>query len=434
MSARAEHPEAVVRGGYDRVQLAEVRMRAPALSALADRLAAAGCPYPDALIDDVLALLFLAEPHLADVGTLTPDYRDARALLSVLATGGQVRALRVITCHDRWAAAIGVLILAPLLVADPEPSVTDTAADAVDEIHAVAVDAANLLHDAGTLSTAIGLDPGDLARMNVAERETLARTLAGHRLVAYAALIGRVRVTAAGIRAQAPRGRRRRAGVTLSGHLADVVGAEWAALGNRHTRLELLGRLAEGRLRARAWDGRPPAGAGPMIVLVDTSASMSDGTEVATAEAWAKAVALALADAAAADGRDLILVTFGARGELREVHAPGGRLVGTARAEFAAFAFDGGTDVRGALRRAVELIDQDPAAGADVVLLTDGRCHLGEAFAGQFDADKQRLGCRLFAVTIGARPSGELAGLADDVRTVDDLTDAHQVADLYLLP
>jgi len=140
----------------------------------------------------------------------------------------------------------------------------------------------------------------------------------------------------------------------------------------------------------KARSNRPPMrertplaeGGGPIIVCLDTSGSMEGG---GAREALSKAVVLAAARTGAREGRAVRAIAFGSG---REVADTGPLLAGPEgirqMLSLLGNSFGGGTDVVGALRLALELLEADThespgksgsssaAAAADLVLVTDG--------------------------------------------------------------
>jgi len=81
----------------------------------------------------------------------------------------------------------------------------------------------------------------------------------------------------------------------------------------------------------------------------------------------------------------------------------------------------GGTDYEPAIERALEIAAGSAYDGADLVLVTDERCRLGDRFLRRLLQEKERRRMRLYAILIGARSSGELERYSDAVWTLGDL-------------
>ena len=177
----------------------------------------------------------------------------------------------------------------------------------------------------------------------------------------------------------------------------------------RYTEAQLL----EYELRAEERKGR-----GPMVVLVDCSGSMS-GQPLD----WAVAVALGLADTAARQRRWTTVVFFDTR-ILAEVEFAPGEKDAHKIVQVATVGVAGGTDYEPALARAREKIaSATQYRQADVVMITDGVCRVGDEFLAEFLEAKRRLEFRVWSVLVGQDPYGELKRWSDRVWTVGRLTD-----------
>jgi uncharacterized protein with von Willebrand factor type A (vWA) domain len=85
----------------------------------------------------------------------------------------------------------------------------------------------------------------------------------------------------------------------------------------------------------------------------------------------------------------------------------------------------GGTAYEPALERALKIAAESAYDGADLVLVTDERCRLGEPFLRRFLGEKGRRRMHLYSVLIGARSSGELERYSDAVWTLGDLASGY---------
>ncbi len=139
---------------------------------------------------------------------------------------------------------------------------------------------------------------------------------------------------------------------------------------------------------------------------------------------WATAVALGLVDLAAGRGgtpKRASAVLFFNTGVAHEVRfAPGERdarkLLGVATVSAG-----GGTSYEPAIERALEIARESEFDGADLVLVTDELCRVGEGFLEGFLEEKQRRKMRLLSVVVGYASSGELGRYSDRVWPLTDL-------------
>ena len=293
------------------------------------------------------------------------------------------------------------------------------------------------------LMRAWGVDPGQLERMPYAERAHLAQRLRSGRIGRFADLIGRFRQMAVGERdRRVENAPGELVGITLGNDLTRIVPSELAQLGIPALRAVFAARYAEAQLMQYDSRGEQYTGQGAIIACIDTSGSMSApaGRDGVTGEAWAKACALALLDQARATRRDFVGILFSSRDEVSVHRFPSSLPVDIADViTFAETFFGGGTDFEAPLTDAVDLLDAefnaDGRPRGDVVLITDGECDVAEDWMRSWNDAKRQLGFRCFGIAIGTRtpagPGSVLDALCDNLRTLDDLTDARQAADLF---
>ncbi|HEY5763114.1 MAG TPA: VWA domain-containing protein [Rhodocyclaceae bacterium] len=159
---------------------------------------------------------------------------------------------------------------------------------------------------------------------------------------------------------------------------------------------------------------RPPE-AGPMLVCVDTSASMRGG-----AEAVAKAVVLEAARTAFAEQRACQVLAFGGTDELIEFTVSRDVAGVTRLAEFLGQSFAGGTDICAPLERALERVRADGWRNADLLIASDGEFGATPDKAEALRNAKGELGLRVQGVLIGDRETIGFLEVADDILWVRD--------------
>nr|WP_206529649.1 hypothetical protein [Brevibacillus sp. SYP-B805] len=114
------------------------------------------------------------------------------------------------------------------------------------------------------------------------------------------------------------------------------------------------------------WIEQPPKG--PVVCMLDTSHSMR-GSKLRLAQLFV----MTFAALSLLEKRDVWLLLFGARGELKEQQLYWRRPDWPAFYALAQMAFGGGTHFDAPLRRAIQISDDYPAfRGADFVMVTDG--------------------------------------------------------------
>ncbi|MFD0889393.1 VWA domain-containing protein, partial [Streptosporangium algeriense] len=289
------------------------------------------------------------------------------------------------------------------------------------------------------LMAAWGLEPGQMARMDFETRRRLAERLRGGRLGQFAQLIGRFRQMARGERARkVEHAVGELVGVTLGDDISRAIPSEVASLGVPALRPVFAAKVAEGRLMTYETRGEQVTGQGAIIALIDTSSSMTQTYEATgiTREAWAKAAGLALLDQARASRRDFAGIVFSHENAPPKVFEfPGGRASVEQLLEFGETFLGGGTSFTRPLDEAAELLERaynaEGTQRADIVMITDGEAKVSEEWMRTWQERKARLDFRTFGLAIATTPGPVLEALADNVRTVADLADVTQVADLF---
>jgi uncharacterized protein with von Willebrand factor type A (vWA) domain len=158
---------------------------------------------------------------------------------------------------------------------------------------------------------------------------------------------------------------------------------------------------------------------GPILIALDTSASMRGGPETI-----AKAVVLAVMRVAHAQERACKLLCFGAAHELVEhdLDLDAGGLA--ALLAVITQSFDGGTDVQAPIERAIALVRQARWAGADLLIASDGEFGCTPHALSALDDAKAEQGMRVHGLLLGDRETLGLMQVADRIHWVRDWRDA----------
>lgn len=209
-------------------------------------------------------------------------------------------------------------------------------------------------------------------------------------------------------------------GLELSGAVERALPGELALLALPETEWLFFQRLAERRLLTYAVDRPPPedphparvvrpqAGAGPVLLCLDTSASMSGEREQV-----AKLITLAVLRAALRQGRPCVLLVFGSANDLREVELSRLPEAMPALLELLGGAFHGGTDPRRAVEAALRRLDRQTWARADLLLVTDGVFARDPALAEAVAEARARRGLRCHALVLGDEHTAERLDFAE---------------------
>jgi uncharacterized protein with von Willebrand factor type A (vWA) domain len=159
----------------------------------------------------------------------------------------------------------------------------------------------------------------------------------------------------------------------------------------------------------------PRLEAGPIVVCIDTSASMQGGPERV-----AKAILLELVRTAARERRRCHVYAFSGAGQVEEF-ALEADFDGLQRlAAFVTGSFHGGTDVAEPLERALARVGGDGWRQADLLIASDGEFGPTPATIAAVAAARSELGLRVQGVLIGDRETRGMRAVVDDLFWVRD--------------
>ncbi len=140
--------------------------------------------------------------------------------------------------------------------------------------------------------------------------------------------------------------------ITFSGDIQTLLPVEAVKLKNPLLKLKFYADMLEGKLltyqlRGENWnsDTTGKKRKGPVVALVDTSASMRGSPEI-----LAKSVLLAVTKRMLKEGRDVKVILFSSKWQTFEIELTDKKRMGQEFLEFLKFTFGGGTDFNTALR------------------------------------------------------------------------------------
>lgn len=251
-----------------------------------------------------------------------------------------------------------------------------------------------------------GTDPGELKRMPAEDRIRLAKKLRGNpNLKRLSELIGAFQSFAFAMQHQKTDALQTDIyDIEMGNDLGHVLPSEFGLLNNPTTRMEFQRRYQERSLMQYRLHGREQVGKGGIVCCIDTSGSMGLERDV-----FAKAVGLSLLRIAQAQKRSFYGILFGSSNELKhwDLTKASAELV----MDFATFSFHGGTDFQAPLNLSMDLLlaehESDGAMKSDIVFITDGYCGVSDQFMTRLTDFKERLGTRIFGVTIGGDVESE---------------------------
>ncbi|MDR7664261.1 VWA domain-containing protein [Methanosarcina sp. Z-7115] len=205
--------------------------------------------------------------------------------------------------------------------------------------------------------------------------------------------------------------------ITFSGDIQTLLPVEAVKLRNPLLKLKFYADMLEGKLltyqlRGDNWnsDTSGKKRKGPVVALVDTSASMRGSPEI-----LAKSVLLAVTKRMLKEGRDVKIILFSSKWQTFEIELTDKKRMGREFLEFLQFTFGGGTDFNTALRAGLKAMKNEKAfEGADLLFLTDGASELSERpLIREWNEIKTERKARIFSLIIGNSDAGGLEQVSD---------------------
>lgn len=112
----------------------------------------------------------------------------------------------------------------------------------------------------------------------------------------------------------------------------------------------------------------------------------------------ARAMLFAVANILKTENRSLHVLLFGSSGQIKEYALTDNKQLGSLLA-FLQQSFDGGTDFDTPFKRALQIIGQNNQfQKADILMVSDGDCHLSDDSLQHLAVQKQKLNCRVYSV------------------------------------
>ena len=187
-------------------------------------------------------------------------------------------------------------------------------------------------------------------------------------------------------------------GLEFGNNLTSALPSELMRLNDDLLKLDLFKRYTESKLLQYEYEGEKKVGAGPIVVCVDCSGSMSGKREV-----YAKALTVAMARLGRNEKRPIRVVLFSSNAEVYDSPDP---MKGKAWVDYlvdVANRFSGGgTDFNQPLNLAMESIENHPDySRADVVFITDGEANVDPSVMERLKTNKKEKGFNLFTIFVG---------------------------------
>jgi len=265
-----------------------------------------------------------------------------------------------------------------------------------------------------------GYEAGTKCKLPTSERLKLAELLRENaKLKKLAKYTGRMKNLADKKKKSKAKERIERTSIELGKSLERVLPQELLLLRNPLTRPEFLRRYAEGQLQQFSNRGKEPLGEGPIVVLVDTSASITQEQDL-----QAKAMVLALGRLAFQQNRAFAVINFASADEVKvwtfekREKVPVQTII-----EIAEFYWNGGTNFQSPLSEAMKIIETSTFGAADIVMITDGDCYTPEDFVQDFNQKRKQKGTEVLSLQLVPQYADMLKPFSDKVIPVLSLFD-----------
>jgi len=262
-----------------------------------------------------------------------------------------------------------------------------------------------------------GLEPGEIKKLPIDEKLKLAEILNDDKLKKIAQQLGRLRRLAQSKQREKINYIPSEVKSIKTGNdLNRILPIEMTKLVSKKLKKLFLKNYIERSLIEYELKGKEKVGDGPIIACIDNSGSMSGEPEI-----WSKAVGLALLDIALSRKRDMCIIHFGNKSEIRIFEfSPEDSAVERIEKiqEAASFFFNGGTDFDRPLSEAFDIISKkEKYRKADIVFITDGACSV------DIEGTKKRkkeLNVQIQTILIGMLGS-DIEEVSDYIYTLDSI-------------
>ncbi|AKB73348.1 hypothetical protein MSLAZ_0087 [Methanosarcina lacustris Z-7289] len=212
--------------------------------------------------------------------------------------------------------------------------------------------------------------------------------------------------------------------ITFSGDIQSLLPVEAVKLKNPVLKLKFYADMLEEKLltyqlRGKNWNSNSAGKKrkGPVVALVDTSASMRGAPEI-----LAKAVVLAITRRMLRENRDVKVILFSSKWQTVEIELTDKKRMGKEFLDFLKYTFGGGTDFNTALRSGLKAVKEEKTfQGADLLFLTDGVSELSEKpLIREWNEIKAERKARIFSLIIGNYDAGGLDQVSDHTYIIPD--------------
>jgi uncharacterized protein with von Willebrand factor type A (vWA) domain len=273
--------------------------------------------------------------------------------------------------------------------------------------------------------------PGDDSHSGKKVRRAASASIAGllknnNRLAEIIKLAGRLRRIALDEQRNKPRrGVDEYCGIERGADLERLVPSEWVTADDPDLDVLFFRSMNERSLAQFEITARQKEQQGPIVFLLDSSASMS----YYNADAWAAAVCMAFMQVAILQKRSFAIVHFGSDVLRRDLFPNGADVDHEKIADAVSFfAADGGTNFMGPLEEAMDTIEQDGAfKRADIVMCTDGQARIEDWWLEKYKKRKAALEFSTYSIMVGPESKPYINALfSDEIVHLQNLLDGDE--------
>jgi uncharacterized protein with von Willebrand factor type A (vWA) domain len=446
-----ETPQNIHQDRYDTTLYNELRQA----SGKVQELEGQGTDTFPALLQDLWATFYKADPTLQEAGKVSTQYQINRPFVERVLEDSTTKELRATTMLDELSAGVAAAQAGEKMVGEinnreelrkamqeankaqqeEDKGNTEGAnqimAQAQQKLQAAARDVRRAVRESiqsgkekaeelqGTLA-GWGLQPDDLKRIPIGDRLKLAEKLTGKSdLKRIADLVGKMRNLARAEQKQKIRKQRDEIhSITIGGDINHILPAELSTLRHPTLRLDFFRKFTEKQLLQYDLKHQERQGRGPIVAAIDISDSMA-GNNLE----WAIASTLALADTASRQKRHCSILFFNAEVKQEFTFAPGERNI-EKYIQMATIGASGGTRYEPALEHAQKTIDDSKIyENADIIMITDGLCRLDDGFLQAFNNWKRAKKVNCYTILISNDFLDELKKWNNKVWQISNLTD-----------
>ena len=215
------------------------------------------------------------------------------------------------------------------------------------------------------------------------------------------------------------------ASIEVGNNVARMLPSELSLLADPELEDLFILKFIEKRLAQYELIHHEPQGRGPIILAIDESGSMLDPAvpdESISKEVWSKGIALALMAIARLQKRDIAIIHFASRNQIKTQFFIKGQTSAEEALQVAEFFYDGGTVFEPWMEKTLELIDQSTFDKADVICVTDGLTSISATVKSNWLQTKAARAMRAFGILIGTDEGASvLASITDAMLPLDML-------------